>query len=241
MSPTLADLTWCEVGFAAQPQILAVPVGATEQHGPHLPLSTDTDIAVALAQRLARERPEVIVAPAVSYGSSGEHASFPGTLSIGQEAIEHLLVELGRSATRSFARVVLISTHGGNAAAVQRAERRLREEDRDVRAYFPRWKGDAHAGRLETSVMLALHPDRVSLALAQRGATGAIADLMPVLRERGVRAVSENGVLGDPAGASAAEGHELLQAVHEHLITQLDDWYGPQQRSGPQRTRTAAR
>ncbi len=95
----LADLSWPEIGQrAAAGAVLAVPVGSTEQHGPHLPLSTDTDIAVALCDRLAAARPDVLVAPPVGYGASGEHAGFPGTLSIGLGALELLLIELGRSA-----------------------------------------------------------------------------------------------------------------------------------------------
>jgi len=93
----LADLSSPDVAErAAAGAILAVPVGPTEQHGPHLPLTTDTDIALALCERLSGARPDVVVAPAVAYGSSGEHTGFAGTLSIGQEAIELLLVELGR-------------------------------------------------------------------------------------------------------------------------------------------------
>ena len=77
----LADLTWPQAArLAAEGALLAVPAGFTEQHGPHLPLSTDTYIAVALAVRLAALRPGVVVAPPVSYGSSGEHAGFAGTL-----------------------------------------------------------------------------------------------------------------------------------------------------------------
>src|SRR5258708_30811265 len=99
----VADLTWPEGGErAAAGVILAVPVGATEQHGPHLPLSTDTVIAVALCTRLAALRPDVLVAPAIPYGSSGEHAGFPGTMSIRQAALELLIVELCPSATDTF-------------------------------------------------------------------------------------------------------------------------------------------
>ena len=94
--------------------VLLVPVGATEQHGPHLPLTTDTDIAVALAERVAAVAREVVVAPSISYGSSGEHQDFAGTLSVGGPATEQLLVELGRSATATWSRVLLICTHGGN-------------------------------------------------------------------------------------------------------------------------------
>ena len=221
----LAGLTSAEVGeLAAAGALLAVPVGATEQHGPHLPLCTDTDLAVALCARLAAARPGVLVAPPLAYGGSGEHEDFPGTLSIGTEAVELLLVELGRSATRTFSRVLLVSTHGGNADAVRRAERRLRAESRDVRAWLPIWEGDAHAGRAETSLELALAPDRVRPGRAEAGNTRPLTELMPGLRRSGVRAVSPNGVLGDPAGASAAEGAALLARLGADLLAAVDAW-----------------
>src|SRR5438046_2074948 len=107
MSRTLAALTW-EEAEASNCATLLVPLGSTEQHGPHLPLSTDTDIATALANLLAAARTNVVVAPALAYGSSGEHAGFPGTLSIGQAALEVVVIELVRSAD-VFAGVVLVS------------------------------------------------------------------------------------------------------------------------------------
>ena len=221
----LAGLTSAEVGeLAAAGALLAVPVGATEQHGPHLPLCTDTDLAVALCARLAAARPGVLVAPPLAYGGSGEHEDFPGTLSIGTEAVELLLVELGRSATLTFSRVLLVSTHGGNTDAVRRAERRLRAESRDVRAWLPIWEGDAHAGRAETSLELALAPDRVRPGRAEAGNTRPLTELMPELRRSGVRAVSPNGVLGDPAGASAAEGAALLARLGADLLAAVDAW-----------------
>lgn len=218
-------LTWPQAeACGGAGAVLLVPVGATEQHGPHLPLSTDTDIAVAIAEEAAGAATGVVVAAAVSYGSSGEHADFAGTLSIGAAVTEQLLVELGRSATATFARVLLLSTHGGNAEPVRRAVRLLRDEGRDVRAWGPRFGGDAHAGRTETSLMLAIAPGRVRAGAAQAGATAPVAELLPALQAHGVRAVSPSGVLGDPAGASAAEGRALLRAAGEQLRGVLDGW-----------------
>jgi creatinine amidohydrolase len=219
----LAALAWTEV----QPRLrrlLVVPVGSTEQHGPHLPLSTDTDIAVALAHALAREDVGALVAPAVAYGSSGEHGGFAGTLSIGQEATEELLVELCRSASATFERILLLSTHGGNAEPVGRAVQCLRDEGRDVRVWASRWPGDAHAGRTETSVMLAIAPERVSLEHAVTGNVDDVARLLPRLREAGVRSISPNGVLGEPAGASAEEGRELLRTATDELVAMIASW-----------------
>ena len=98
--------------LADEGALLAVPVASTEQHGAHLPLSTDTDLAVALCARLAESRPGVVVAPPLAYGASGEHEGFAGTISIGQEAVELVLVELCRSATLTFPRVLLVSEIG---------------------------------------------------------------------------------------------------------------------------------
>ena len=209
--------------------MLAVPVGSTEQHGPHLPLTTDTDLAVALCKQLGHQLDaqlgsSVVVAPPIFYGSSGEHEGFAGTISIGQQATELLLTELGRSATRTFSRVLLVSTHGGNTEAVRRAVARLRAESRDVSVWFPRWPGDAHAGRAETSLQLALTPDAVRLDRAEAGNTTPIAELMPALRATAVYGVSPNGVLGDPAGASAAEGTAMFADLLADLNGYLESW-----------------
>ena len=182
VSAAVEDLCWPEVAGRGGDLMLLVPVGATEQHGPHLPLSTDTEIATAIAQALAAMRPAAVVAPALAYGASGEHAGFAGTLSIGSAAVELVLVELVRSASASFGRVVLVSAHGGNAEAVARAVRRLRAERLEVLAFSPRLHADAHAGRSETSIMLALRPDAVRAERAEAGNTSPVAELWPVLR-----------------------------------------------------------
>ena len=216
------------IGTLAWPDVpagmLAVPVGSTEQHGPHLPVTTDTDIAEAIVDGLAERRPDLVVAPALPYGSSGEHAGFPGTLSIGREATELVLVELGRSAADSFGALLVVSTHGGNADPVNRAVRRLRDEGRQVRAWSPRWEGDAHAGRVETSVMLAVAPERVDMGRATPGNLAPLADLLPALSTGGTRSVSENGVLGDPTEASADEGRHLLTAAIDEVEAMVTDW-----------------
>jgi mycofactocin precursor peptide peptidase len=221
MTAALGDLTWRDVPAGA---LLAVPVGSTEQHGPHLPLLTDTHIAVALAGQLAAAVPGVVAAPPVAYGSSGEHQGFPGTLSIGPEAVELLLVELGRSATETFSGTVFVSAHGGNAEPVARATERLASEGRRALCWSPRWSGDAHAGWTETAVMLALRPELVRREAAEAGNVAPLPELMPALRAEGVRGVSPNGVLGDPQGASAQEGQALLAAAVADLVGVVVRW-----------------
>lgn len=197
--------------------LLLVPLGSTEQHGPHLPLDTDTSVAVAVARRVADRVPGALVGPAIPYGSSGEHQDFPGTLSIGTVALEHVLVELGRSATTWVPRVVFVNGHGGNLDALIPAVRLLRAEGRDA-SWLPCDPADgrardAHAGRDETSLLARLRPEAVRSDRAEAGATAPLAELLPALRSGGVRAVAGNGVLGDPTGATADEGAELLEAM----------------------------
>ncbi|WP_328663500.1 mycofactocin biosynthesis peptidyl-dipeptidase MftE [Streptomyces sp. NBC_00328] len=213
MATELVRTAWPAV--PADGALVLVPVGSTEQHGPHLPLSTDSVIAEAVATRAAARLPgPVLVAPTISYGNSGEHAGFPGTLSIGHEALKLVLTETVRSLALWASRTVFVNGHGGNVRALDEAVGQLRAEGHDVAwagCVFP--GGDAHAGRSETSVMLHLAPGDVDPAAAAAGDTRPIAELMPELIAGGVRSVAPNGVLGDPAGSSAREGRELIDAL----------------------------
>jgi creatinine amidohydrolase len=214
----LGERTWTEV----EPATVLVPVGSLEQHGPHLPLDTDARIAAAVARRAAD--PAMLVAPPLAYGASGEHEGFAGTLSIGRDALRAVLVELGRSAGWA-SRMVFVNGHGGNLPTVPEAVVQLRQEGREVA-----WSGcavpggDAHAGRTETSILLALDPSVVRLEAAEVGNTAELLALLPVLTKGGVRAASPNGVLGDPRGATAAEGEVLLATLVENLRDRLDRW-----------------
>jgi creatinine amidohydrolase len=215
------ETTWPAIGDRP---LLCVPVGSCEQHGPHLPLSTDTIVAEAVAVRLAAGRPDVLVGPSITVTASGEHDGFPGTLSIGTDATAAVLVELVRSADWSGG-VVFVNGHGGNRDAVDRAMTVL---DRDGRAALPWWPclpgSDAHAGRTETSLLLALRPDLVRLDAAAPGETAPLAVIASRLRTVGVRAVAPSGVLGDPSGASAEEGRALLDRMVGDLTAAVESW-----------------
>ena len=218
----LADLNWVQVDGAAL-RVLLVPIGSVEQHGPHLPLDTDTRIALAVADGAAATREDVAVAPPIAFGASGEHAGFAGTLSIGTPALTQVLLELGRDASRDWDAMLLVNAHGGNGDAVDAAIARLRVESRRCAAFHVMPAGgDAHAGRTETALLLHLDPTAVHHDRAEAGETRPVSVLMDRLRRDGVRSVSPNGVLGDPAGASAEEGERLLAELVVGCTRALD-------------------
>ena len=214
--PRLVDLA--RGGRTHGRPLLVVPLGSTEQHGPHLPLDTDTRIAVAVAEGLAHRRGDVTVAPALAYGSSGEHAGFAGTLSIGQTATSSSWSSWCDRPTRSPASCSCRAT----AATPSRSPGPWPGFGPRVDGCCPGRRpvagGDAHAGRTETSLLLAIAPSS-SASTGPRSATPRRwPSCSPTLRAEGVQPVSPNGVLGDPPGASADEGRAAL----ERLVDDLD-------------------
>ncbi|CRZ16138.1 creatininase subfamily protein [Mycolicibacterium neworleansense] len=210
--------------------MLIIPVGSTEQHGPHLPLDTDTRIATAVAHAVQEHLEggpagDWMVAPPVHYGASGEHEGFPGTVSIGTAALRSLLVEYGRSASSWAGRLVFINGHGGNVEALTAAVALLRQEGRDV-GWVPCLAAgaDAHAGHTETSVLLHISPGDVWIDDLTPGNTAPLAELMPAMRRGGIAAVSEVGVLGDPTTATAAEGERIFAEMVNGAAGRMGRW-----------------
>ena len=244
----LAELTWPEVAaaVAAGATTLILPLGATEQHGPHLPLGTDTLRAEELAARLAALLPGALVAPALPVGCSDEHAGFPGLLGLDAETLAAVICDVARRAAGwGVTRLVVLSAHGGNGAGPARAGERLRAELPGLAVWLPadlaaplagpRAVAAAdgvtpeahglHAGEGETSELLWLRPDLVRRELAAPGYAGDMAAIMPTLRAVGLRPVTPSGVLGDPLGADAARGERYLQAAAEGLAAAIADHF----------------
>ncbi|WP_205876456.1 mycofactocin biosynthesis peptidyl-dipeptidase MftE [Mycobacterium camsae] len=219
----LGDSTSSQLSISASPSIL-IPLGATEQHGPHLPLDTDTRIATAVARGVG-ERLGWLVAPAIAYGASGEHQSFDGTISIGTDALTTLLVEYGRSAGCWAQRLVFVNGHGGNVSALNTAIGRLRAEGRDA-GWCPCFSagGDAHAGHTETSVLLHISPGAVRTDQMLAGNAAPLRELLPSMQRGGVAAVSRTGVLGDPTTATAAEGGRILREMVDDCARRIERW-----------------
>jgi len=217
--------TWPEVPRNA---CVVIPVGSFEQHGPHLPLDTDTQIASHLCAQATTVVDNVVVAPPLSITASGEHAGFPGTISIGTEAFAAVIVELVRSCDWATG-VILVHGHGGNLAAVQRATAILNSEQRNIASWWPHIPGaDAHAGHTETSLMLAINPNLVRIDKLDVGNVQPMSELQHELQTHGVKAVSANGILGDARSATTQHGIELLTELtnnlHAFILSAQQQW-----------------
>lgn len=214
-------MTFSDVSDVGRPIVL-VPLGSFEQHGPHLPPDTDTVIAVAVCHGAAsrmRDEHSLMITPPIGISASGEHAGFTATLSMGTAALTQVLVEIVRSSDWA-ERVVFVNGHGGNVGAIEAARRVIESEGRRVTFWSPSSPvgGDAHAGHVETSVMLAIAPESVHVSKAVVGNTESLDRLSDRLRSSGVHATSPNGVLGDPTRASADEGRVILDTWISDLV-----------------------
>jgi len=221
----LVDRSWPDVPAGVT---ILVPVGSHEQHGPHLPLDTDTVIAVATADAAAADLSArgavLLVAPALAYGASGEHQPFAGTVSIGHEVLGGVVRELVRSLSTWAARIVLVNGHGGNVRTLREVVRQMRYEQHDV-SWVPcafETATDAHAGHDETSVMLHLASGRVRMDRAAPGNTETLEAILPALMASGVMAVSPSGVLGDPTRASADHGAALFDGLVRDVVRLIE-------------------
>jgi len=225
----LAETTWPDAADA-DADLAVLPVGSTEQHGPHAPLSTDALSAEAVAEAGTDAYDgEVAIAPTLPYGVSEEHRHFSGTLWLSPDTFRDVVREvIGSLAHHGWDRVVLVNGHGGNADALREvAAAATREGLARVAAFTwfdavdPEDIGDApdpdgmgHAGSVETSVLMAHAPHLVReerLAEAAEGAADGWGEWIAGTNlAYDSAAFAENGTVGDPSTASAERGEELI-------------------------------
>jgi creatinine amidohydrolase/Fe(II)-dependent formamide hydrolase-like protein len=230
----LDRMTWPEIRAEQQRgrDTVVVAFGATEQHGPHMPLATDALLGDHLA-RLVADRLGAFLAPTVRIGCSEHHLAFPGTLSISERTFRAIVSDLVGSLTRGgFERVVMLPTHGGNFAPLAAAIEDLGQNPglevsalTDLGALFtiarlgaeqhgvPLGEGGIHAGEWETSMLMAIHPELVHAERGEAGYTGDPQSAAGAIFADGVHTVAENGVIGDPARASAEHGARYWEEV----------------------------
>lgn len=206
--------------------IVVVPVGSWEQHGPHLPFDTDTQIACAVINECLpiHDAQSVIVAPPIAISASDEHAGFAGTLSTGTEAFAASAIGIAKSAT--WARGVLfVNGHGGNVDAFRIITQDLARNNVRHAIWSPPYdeSDDMHAGATETSVMMHIAPHAVRGDRLVAGNTRDARELMEDMKHGGVRSVAPNGVLGDATRATAKRGQEIFTQYCSSLRAMFDD------------------
>ncbi|GAA2227620.1 creatininase family protein [Herbiconiux moechotypicola] len=232
------DLEAHFAGATAAAGLAFLPFGALEQHGPHLPLGTDTATASAVARRLA-ERLDGVLLPPVHYGDTWNNAGYPGTVGLSPATVTAIAVDLGRALVGSGARgLVIVNGDWGNRLPLASAVRILNDEGvlpaialdypgmaeaiELVRESVPAAPGLNHAEEVETSIMLALEPE---LVRRER----FVAEYPEFPSDFGVRPMqlhgfSASGVFGDPATASAEKGQAILGATVEGSLAVLADF-----------------
>lgn len=240
--PQFIDLTAAEVAALPSDTVAVLPLGAIEQHGPHLPVSTDyvaaTEAATA-AVSLAASTVPVVLLPGLAYTKSDEHHHFPGTIWLSWDTLMRTLVDIGRSLhTSGITRLLFVNGHGGNSALGQVACREIRKRF-GLRTFFahlsiPADQGGTgsaageygmgvHGGHGETSLMLHLRPDLVKMDLAVRRVPEHLTgyELIGFGKPVSFGWLSDDfgpdGHIGDPTGATAEHG----KAVFEAAVTRL--------------------
>jgi creatinine amidohydrolase len=247
----LKDLTWPEVKSLDFDRLMVLfPTGSCEQHGHHLPFTTDTDIVSAIAAAIERAMSDrVLLLPTLWPGLSTHHMHFPGTLDVPQETYIRLITELGRSiASMGAKKVFILNGHGGNDTPLRAALRELKTAVPQTQFVFASYwtlsaktlhdvreselGGVGHACEMETSVMLYLHPDRVKMDRAVRdGPTHSDdyrkADMQygrPVFFVNEFHEVTKSGVMGHPDLASAEKGKRFLEGIVSEVSAFVDHY-----------------
>ena len=227
----LERMTWPQAGKAIEEGYTTAvfACGATEQHGPHLPLFVDAEHGERMALEVARRLGEALVAPSIRVGCSEHHMTFPGTISVLPETLEALVRDYCVSLSRhGFANICIIPAHGGNFAPIAQMLERLREAVppgtrvfafTDLDGMMKAWRNavqeesglgnrvGGHADIAESSIMMLLHPELVSKDSAEPGFIDPVTpEVLDRMFKEGLHAITPNGVMGDPLGMSVSIG-----------------------------------
>ncbi|RKP57628.1 creatininase family protein [Pararobbsia silviterrae] len=234
----LPYLSWTEIDALPDREntVIVLPAGAIEQHGPHLPCAVDSIVAAGVVGHAMAKLPADVPAyalPPITYGKSDEHLHFPGTVTLTGEVLLHTAIEIGESVYRAgFRKLVIVNAHGGQPQPLEMAARELRLRHGDfVIIARSAWsvphdgsffsederKLSMHAGHGETAILMALAPDTVHMERAEANMPAPFP--CPTLSSTRpaaawcARDFGPNGVIGDPRGATPAQGEQLLDQL----------------------------
>ena len=250
---TTRDFARRQASGAAQRTVAVLPVAATEQHGPHLPLNVDATLADGIIAASLPHLPEsldVLFLPTQAVGKSNEHIRFPGTLTLSVETLIRLWTEIGESVARAGVRkLVLFNAHGGQVSVMDIVARDLRTRcdllvyavnwydlplGDDVNGLFPpeEHRFGIHAGEIETAMMLALQPEQVDMSQARdfRSTSQDRAQAFEILGNGRsaklgwqMQDYHPQGAAGNAARATAAKGQAVVQAAGHQLARLLQE------------------
>lgn len=240
-----AELTWPEAEQKLnEVDIALLPVGAVEQHGPHLPLDVDAFDAEYLARKVAEacSDPKPFVLPLISYGVSYHHEDFKGTISVSNETLAKMVYEIGMSiASNGIKKLIIINGHGDNSPTLNYAAQLI---NRDAKIFVAVDTGetsdvdleelaetdnDVHAGEIETSTTLAIRPDLVQMNKVRKSVLKFSSRYLNFSSLRGVpwyartKKISESGVMGDPTKANEEKGKKMWEIMIAHLVAFVED------------------
>ncbi len=241
----LGELSWPEAkAYLQKVDIALLPVGATEQHGPHLPLDTDAFDADLLARKVAEacSDPKPLVLPLISYGVSYHHEDFSGTISISPDSLSQLVYEVGMCVARQgITKLVIINGHGGNIPALHFAAQKINRDshiftcvetgetsEKDMSSIIET-PNDVHSGETETSTALAARPHLVRMDKARRFVPKFSIKYLNFSSKRRVdwyarvSKISSTGVLGDPTKATRQKGEQIWEVMVKHLVEFVEE------------------
>ena len=244
----IGELTWPEAEKRLSEVDLALlPVGAIEQHGPHLPLDTDAHDAERLARLVAEgcSDPKPLVLPLIPYGVSYHHDDFPGTVSVGNKALSSMVYDIGLSVARhGINKLLIVNGHGGNTPTLQFAAQLINRDahiftcvdtgetsDVDLAA-LSATSNDVHAGEIETSTSLAVRPHLVQMDKVEKFVPEFSSRYLNFTTKRSVEwyartaRISPSGVLGDPTIASREKGEQMWEVMVRNLVELVEELKG---------------
>ena len=241
----MENMNWPDIKEAISHgfKTVVIGIGSNEQHGRHLPLKTDTAISDEIAFRVASKLGNTLMAPTIRVGCSEHHMSFPGTISFQTSTLSAIIQDYVSSLQKhGFETIILLPFHGGNFIPTQKVIGELRKKYTDCKilgytdlkgfidAQFriadefgitPE-EGGAHAGEIETSMMMTLANNLVRKDRFTPGYLGPLGDNeIKIIMDKGMPSLSETGVLGDPTKADAEKGERYLEKTSDFLTAEI--------------------
>lgn len=249
----LEEMTWPQFSDAAKNcDTILMPVGSVEQEGLHLPMATDSIVALEVAKRVSQVS-DILVAPLINVGYSNWHSAFPGTLSLSMETLMQVLREICMNLVQNgIRRFLFINPHIGNEEPIYSIGTELRKDGLGIAGMINLWKlsnemGNdmdglkentfKHAGEIMTSVMLALRPDLVDMPAAKKGLLNSenASIKMETSRRckfqgyhveifRMSKELTDTGAMGDPSEATKSKGEEMINRWVEYISNFIDEF-----------------